>query len=247
MVSFGMAISRIHFERQGAAPFLRRGFSLVELLVVIVVVAVLVALLSSAIPRSIAYAHQATCAGNLKQIHAAIMAYTNDHNGYFPPYCDTTPGRPYYYWNSKLRPYLRQPVANNFWDNAPAPENLFRCPAETRPRTDYQSTYGTGIENNGHSGLCGLNGLWFGVWAYDDGFRKGWTKAYPLASATQPSRTALLFDHDQGKASGPTQLRESVYAFRHGGKINVIYFDGHVGMISKDAIPPSSDVFWRGE
>jgi len=62
----------------------RRGFSLIELLVVTAIVAVLASLLLPAIGQVKASARKLTCASNLRQIGLAIIVYANDNHGTFP-------------------------------------------------------------------------------------------------------------------------------------------------------------------
>ncbi|WP_075088415.1 type II secretion system protein [Verrucomicrobium spinosum] len=62
----------------------RRGFTLLELLVVIGVVAVLATLVLVAGRSVLSKARQAKCAGNLRQLGTAILSYTQDHDGTFP-------------------------------------------------------------------------------------------------------------------------------------------------------------------
>jgi prepilin-type N-terminal cleavage/methylation domain-containing protein/prepilin-type processing-associated H-X9-DG protein len=63
----------------------RKAFTLVELLVVMVVIAILASLILSGYQNVTAAAQGALCANNLRQIGAAIQAYSNDHNGEMPP------------------------------------------------------------------------------------------------------------------------------------------------------------------
>lgn len=225
------------------------AFTLVEILVTAAIVSVLCTLLIGAFHRSVLASQQAACASNLRQIHAAMMGYPAENNGLLPAYLETATGKPHYYWTAKLRPYLNQPSNNNYWDNEPAPAKLFRCPADTRAHIDFQSGYTTADPAKyGACGLSGLNGLWFGVYAFENKTKRNALRAYPLASVVKPAQTAMIFDHALVFASGSQQLKENAaYAFRHSGRINVVYFDGHIGSLSQSELPPDSDPFWTGE
>ena len=61
-----------------------RGFTLVELLVVVTIIAVLAGLAFAVSQSIIVRARQAKCASNLRNIGAALHLYAGDHNGYFP-------------------------------------------------------------------------------------------------------------------------------------------------------------------
>src|SRR3954463_14343135 len=64
--------------------FLRRGFTLVELLVVIGVIALLMALLLPVLSRARESANQVKCLSNVRQIAAALVSYANDNRGWMP-------------------------------------------------------------------------------------------------------------------------------------------------------------------
>ena len=73
----------------------RRGFTLVELLVVIGIIALLIAILLPALQSARAAANAAVCLSNQRSNAQAIAMYANDSRGYLPPYrlTITTPYR----------------------------------------------------------------------------------------------------------------------------------------------------------
>jgi prepilin-type N-terminal cleavage/methylation domain-containing protein len=63
----------------------RKGFSLVELIVVIGIIAVLIAILLPAMQRARVYARYIACQSNMRQIGQAMMIYSNENKGWLFP------------------------------------------------------------------------------------------------------------------------------------------------------------------
>jgi prepilin-type N-terminal cleavage/methylation domain-containing protein/prepilin-type processing-associated H-X9-DG protein len=86
----------------------RRGFTLLELIVVIAIVTVLFSLLMAGVLRVREAANRTVCRNNLRQVGLAYQGYRTTR-GAFPPLAITDPARPTG-WGPFIIPYLEQDV-----------------------------------------------------------------------------------------------------------------------------------------
>lgn len=219
-------------------PLTRRGFTLVEMLVVIAIIAVLASILFPVFARARAAARRTRCASNLRQIGLALAMYADDCDGQGPPTGqwhlwggdgtggdDLGPA-----WEERIHPYARN-------------LELYRCPAyppsvrfayflNTRIWwTDYGVTY---VDTTWVSQPCAL------ILAADCSNRHMF--APPLGDAPLAEDTC-----DKDNMSMPCLEFQDTF---HGTGSNVLFADGHVKLctafsVSTMTVDPASMCEWR--
>ena len=108
----------------------RRGFTLVELLVVIGIIAVLIAVLMPALQRAREQALQVQCLSNMRQIGLAFIMYTNNNKQFYPrPAANSIP-EDWIYWERWIptRPFQDGQIAKMMGERTS--EAVFRCPSD---------------------------------------------------------------------------------------------------------------------
>jgi prepilin-type N-terminal cleavage/methylation domain-containing protein len=141
----------------------RRGFSLIELMVVLPIIAILIALIMPAVQLSREAARRLNCSSNLSQVSLAIHQYETAFRT-FP-----AGNQGGYSYMVAVLPYIdQQPLYNEIrWDSDPATAPatqiraripVFLCPSDdvavgTKGTASYSGNMGFDVQSNGYVGV----------------------------------------------------------------------------------------------
>jgi prepilin-type N-terminal cleavage/methylation domain-containing protein len=148
----------------------RAAFTLIELLVVIAIVAVLISMVFLFSRGAIEKANQAKSLNNMRQIGSALLLYTSDHDGQFPP--REIDGDVKDRWPKLVNDYLRDP-------------KIFAAPDDAQ---NYIKKDVDPLSNGENNTSYIMNGGW------DPGLTMEQVNKRPLriASIEQPSKTIMV-------------------------------------------------------
>lgn len=219
-------------KRKSATP--ARGFTLLEMTVVIGVVLLLFGLLLPALSSAGAAARSAACLSNLRQLSQAALSYANRSEGRYPVgvrYESDGQALTTIAWDWQHRAGI-DPIPGPLWGGITDPGRVQQCP-ECVDRSNF---------NDPHTGY-NYNTTFIGGEATFP--QLGWAKVRPGLPPMQWRRTETTAVFGDGGWKGGTNkfMRAPmntvernltiVYgggqAFRHGGRTNVAYLDHHVG------------------
>ncbi len=211
-----------------------RGFTLVELLVVIAVIALLAALLLPSLAGAKASARSAACKSNLRQLGIALIAFADEHEHYpADSYRDVAISQFVTYgWPAHLLPYVSSNTA------------VFRCPGRG-PEFDWptnRSPKGYAFPFNIDKGATHFS-YGYNHWAVANvgGYGLGGAPGseVPATKVAQASEMVALGDSDGDRfwdadiayhrlamLGGPQPIAPPGRI--HKGGANIVFCDGHV-------------------
>lgn len=231
---------------------MKRGFSLVELMVVTAVLALLAVLLVPLSAQGVARARTAVCAGNIRQMAVACQLYMQDNNGRLFPFRDGQGSGYRYYFGYDANPGAPEGSRTLDKSQARLAPYLPAGTVETCPAFPYHASYYKpkyGLANYGY----GINvflltdqpenrlygpGTWFGL--TDPGKTLLWADAaqvnthqYP-ASAANPMLEEWYYVHQRA-------AEKPAFHFRHEGRLQAAFCDGSLRSMSPNQLMPQVD------
>ncbi len=217
--------------RPGRLPARSSGFTLVELLVVLVIIGLLVSLVSVGARTGLKAGRSAACQANLRQLAQAANAYAADHRGEYPWGYRVVDGVEYCWDFTTYADGTVEP--GEMWDGCGV-KKVMHCPECSGLNDNWSGNKFTGYNYN-----CSYLGRIEG----DSGDTTR-TRPARAGEVEDPSRTAMFGDggsedgvnkfmraprkdkeHDD---SSERTRRWGTQAYRHRGRTNVAFCDGHV-------------------
>lgn len=132
-----------------------RGFTLVELLVVIGIIALLIGILLPVLGRARESARQVKCLSQMRQVGLQMIEYVNSNKGHFPPMWASAPVFSSSVWNNWISLVIT-PKTYNEWGSQISPTfgkgyQYYRCPSYTSdtPNEQVERTYVINVSEAG--------------------------------------------------------------------------------------------------
>jgi len=242
----------------------KAGFTLIELLVVIGVIAVLLAVLMPALRASREQAQRAVCGSQLRQLAMAHVMYQQSHDGWITPAAQENGVAQY--WYNTLGPYFEHVRTQHGDDRADdIGRRILLCPLDKtaypkmlNPHGDNpegwlsyainsQPTRHVSSRTRRYAGLGGNKVTQIrcpaGAMLHCDFAYRAWVcDSVTLTRNQYASEPGAHFEEMPGY---PEQNKTVAGAYRHGGRMNVLWADGHVSLLEGRLVSAEDQpAFW---
>ncbi|WFB36099.1 prepilin-type N-terminal cleavage/methylation domain-containing protein [Kiritimatiellota bacterium B12222] len=200
----------------------KKGFTLIEMLVVIAILALLSSIIVPAVSGALRRARAMACLSNLRSLGTATYSYAVDNQGEIP-FVYTPGGEGLGFaeppWFKLLAPYVAAEVRTNI-SLEEGTDKTFRCPEQ---EGDFAISYGPS------SG------------AFMDGYRLN------ISDISAPAQKVWLLDVPPGKVYffNPALPSVSWTDPRHRNKSHALFFDGHVSALTPEEIEDSRSSLFK--
>lgn len=214
---------------------MRRGFTLIETLVVIAIIAIVAALLFPVYSSAKAAAKKTVCLSNLSQIGKSMLIYMIDNDDLFPNGVDPVDKfRPqiwagYPGWQAQI-PYM--PLMQDLLQPLIRSKDVFHCPSDQ----------GSFVVENQFPLDLPSTPSYFSTFGTSYNYRTELTfRRISQSSMQWPAYTNVMFDaaghwHGSGRAVQTTDPWRTAYQLMRDYRYNVLYCDMHVKSVSHDSL-----------
>ncbi len=222
-----------------------KGFTLIEMLVVIAIIAILASMTTPSLVKAINTARAINCASKMRQIGVASYTYTNDYNNFLPHAKALSP----YYFGHVLGPYMGYDGSGRLFT---LPSDVLACStdnydfAQTLQNKPIISTY-LGTRADGVKKDTDVPSGPYGGWQYSDESAQlkklnRVTDNSVIMIETYASREydGGVFPHGYNTPSYANLALYEGYeyshwgaAYWHNGASNFLWKDGHVSSLNR--------------
>lgn len=182
-----------------------KGFTLIEMLVVIAIIALLVILLSSAVSSTLQKGKDIKCMSNLRQIGQSAFRWSADHKGWLMPAA----------WSWSLGDY-----------GIERDDPILDCPATKVPLADEYAINHSLVTGRPGPGTPGTGGAW------GSGHIYYWIHANTQLDSVKHPSTSIYFMDGTTYVAG--YWWNAMTGRRHRGKAMIAWIDGHCSMEPPD-------------